>query len=166
MKQKFTETPQWNSGSDVADFLDAYFRAQGWQIDRTTETEERIQCLGDRHFRKPDKHLYVEYKSGLQTAYTGNVFLETVSVDSQQKPGWVYTCQADYLMYAILPKSKILLFVPRELRERMEDLKARFREVPTGKGQNVGYKTWGLIVPLDYVEQHVAHKVIDCGTGK
>lgn len=157
---KFEQTPQWNSGSDVANFLDAFFRARGWQIEPTTPYEERKQCLGDRHFRQKDTHYHVEYKSGIQTFYTGNIFLETVSVDSAGKEGWVYTCKADYILYGALLNHKILVFLPEQLRFVIDDLKLKFREVRTGKNQNNGYNTHGVIVPLDYALQHFAHQVI------
>lgn len=157
---KFTETPQWKSGSNVADFLDAYFSAQGWQITPTSRHEERDLCLGDRHFRRADKHLLIEYKSGLQTAQTGNVFLETVSVDSQNLAGWVFTCQADWILYAALGNDKLLFFRPANLRNGIVWLQATFPTKKTGKRQNANYDTHGVIVPLAYAEQHLASKVV------
>lgn len=156
-----TSTPQWASGQAVEDYLDRFFGARGWQIERTTPHQERKLCLGDRRFSREDRRFYVEYKSGIQTGATGNVFLETISVDTAGVPGWVYTCQADYLFYAALLNGKILIFSPSLLRDEMNDLRRRFREVQTGKGQNKGYNTHGLIVPLGYAEAHLAIKVIE-----
>lgn len=158
---KFEESQQFISGTQVADYLDAYFGERGWHITPTTPHEERVLCLGDRHYRRGAKELFVEYKSGIQTHYTGNVFLETVSVDSARKAGWVYTCQADYLFYAALLDHRLLIFIPADLRRQMDELKARFREVKTGKGQNKGYDTHGLIVPLAVAEREIASKVIE-----
>lgn len=159
--QKFISTPQWKSGSNVADFLDAHFTALGWDITPTTQHEERTLCLGDRHYRRGDDHLLIEYKSGIQTAVTGNVFLETISVDTADKPGWVYTCKADYIFYGALDNQKILIFRPDTLRERMTEMAGRYRTVSTSKGQNVGYRTHGVIVPLAIAEQELAAKVIE-----
>lgn len=160
---KFLQTPQWASGASVAEFLDTFFTERGWDIKRTTRHEERDLCLGDRVFRREGKVLYVEYKSGLQTAHTGNIFLETVSVDSAGKLGWVYTCKADFIAYGALLNGKILIFLPTTLRERIEDLKTKFREVKTGKRQNEGYDTHGVIVPLAYAETYLASKVLLTG---
>lgn len=156
----FLDTAQWKSGTDVADFLDEYFRNRGWRIEPTTPHEERVLCLGDRHFYQKDTHWHVEYKSGIQTYYTGNVFLETISVDSANKRGWVYTCKADYLLYATLLNRKILIFLPERLRYEIDGLQARFRTVKTGKNQNSGYDTHGVIVPLAHAET-LAAKVLD-----
>jgi hypothetical protein len=42
----------------------------------------------------------------------------------------------------------------------IEGLRRRFREVKTGRGQNTGYNTHGVIVPLGFAENHLARKVI------
>lgn len=154
-----TQTEQYKNGDDVATFLDAFFLAQGWRIRKTTPHEERALCLGDRKFSQGDEFEFVEYKSGNQTHYTGNIFLETISVDAPCKPGWVYTCRADVIYYAILLSRKILVFRPSKLRAEIADLKTKFKEVKTGKGQNT-YHTHGVIVPLDYAEKNLADKVI------
>jgi hypothetical protein len=158
---RLVDTPQFKRGKDVEAFLDAFFRARGWQIEPTTAREERTLCLGDRHFRKAGLHVLVEYKSGLQTGATGNLFFETISVDRENKPGWVYTCQADFIFYAALLNGVILVFRPPALREQIEGLKAQFRVVKTSKQQNAGYDTHGVIVPLAYAVQHLADKVIE-----
>lgn len=157
---EFTRTQQWVSGQAVADFLDRFFEARGWAIEPTTPHEERVLCLGDRRYRRDGTHYTVEYKSGLQTAVTGNVFLETISVDSQRKPGWVYTCRADFIFYAALGNGLILAFKPEKLRAEIEGLKARFRVAKTGKGQNRGYDTHGVVVPLRYAVSNLAEFVI------
>jgi hypothetical protein len=144
----------------VEDWLDRYFEDQGWRIERTTAHEERTLHLGDRRFHRDGACYLVEYKSGLQTAQTGNVFLETISVDTAGIPGWVYTCQADYLLYAAILNHIILVFEPSRLRTEIENLKHMFREVQTGRGQNRGYNTHGVIVPLSYAEQHLASKIL------
>ena len=155
----FTRTPQFQRGMDVERWLDDYFTGLGFYIKRTTAYQERKECLGDRLFTKNGLTKFIEYKSGIQTYYTGNVFLETISVDTQGKPGWVYTCQAHWVIYAALLNHVILFFDPAYLRTNIEILKARFREVPTHQ-QNATYKTWGVIVPLNYARK-LATKVIN-----
>jgi hypothetical protein len=157
----FTDKDQFKNGKDVEAWLDSFFRSRGWIITQTTPHEERVLCLGDRHFIKERITLLIEYKSGIQTCYTGNIFLETVSVDTQNKPGWVFTCRADYIFYAALLNGEILIFTPDHLRESIPELRRLFREVKTAHNQNDGYNTHGLIVPLRYAEEHLALKIID-----
>lgn len=154
------DTQQFKTGKQVEAWLDTFFGGQGWLITQLSAHAERVQKLGDREFIKGEKRLFIEYKSGLQTAYTGNIFLETVSVDTTNTPGWVYTCKADFVFYACLLNHKILVFRPSTLRGQIEALKGMFKEVRTSKGQNADYNTYGLIVPLDYAERHLAEKVI------
>lgn len=158
---RLNETPQFAQGKSVEAFLDVWFEYRGWEIRQTTPHEERALCLGDRRFTKDGVTYLVEYKSGLQTFTTGNVFLETVSVDTANKAGWVYTCQADFVFYACLFNHKILVFKPQRLRDCIEMLKTKFREVSTSKNQNDGYNTWGVIVPLQYAIDNLADKVIE-----
>ncbi len=158
---RLINTPQFKRGKQVEAFLDEFFEYRGWRIEKATYHQERILCLGDRRFIKPGYDLWIEYKSGLQTAATGNVFLETISVDTLGKPGWVYTCQADAIFYAALLNGKILIFKPQKLRDVIEVLKVQFREVPTKNNQNEGYNTHGVIVPLTYAETRLAEKIIE-----
>lgn len=161
MIQKLIDTDQFKSGDDVAQYLDGYF-SDLYNIRPTTPHEERVLCLGDRLYtsKADGNSFYVEYKSGRQTYFTGNIFLETVSVDTPCKPGWVYTCQAGFIFYAALLNYRILIFRPDHLRIHIADLKTKFKEVKTSKGQNEGYNTHGVIVPLEYAEVHLAERVI------
>ena len=155
------DTEQFKNGKQVEIWLDQFFRARGFIIEQTTAHQERVLYLGDRMFSKDDKTYYVEYKSGIQTFYTGNIFLETISVDTSNRPGWIYTCKADFIFYACLLNQKILVFRPDKLRAEIDILKSKFQEVKTGKGQNKGYNTYGVIVPLDYAEKHLTEQIID-----
>lgn len=153
-----TETDQFKNGKEVEAWLDVYFRNE-FVIRQTTRHEEQVLCLGDRQFSKDGKLFYVEYKSGIQTFFTGNVFLEIISNDITCDPGWVYTCRAKFLLWAALYNHKILVFRPERLRAEIADLKTKF---PIGRTdiQNT-YHTSGVLVPLDYVEKiKLADKVI------
>lgn len=144
----------------VEAFLDQYFTAAGWHVERTSQYEERTLYRGDRRLIRNDQTIWIEYKSGIQTFYTGNVFLETISVDTANKPGWVHTCTADAIVYAALLNKRLLLFRPDALRARIDDLTRRFRVVKTSKGQNASYNTHGVIVPLVVAEAELAYRVI------
>lgn len=155
----FSESSQFKRGMAVEAFLDNYFGDE-FDIVRTTKHQERVLCLGDRIFKKGAETFFVEYKSGIQTHFTGNVFFETISVDNPCKPGWVYTCQADWLLYAALLDRMILIFKPDLLRKRIAELKTRFPEKPTSNGQNRGYDTHGVVIPLGYAKT-LACKIIE-----
>ena len=156
----FTDKDQFKHGKNIEAILDQYFTRKGWQIVEMTQREERVLCIGDRWFKKADSTYKIEYKSGIQTFHTGNVFLETISVDTENKPGWVYTSRADWIIYATILNGTLLVFKPDTLREKIEGLKATFREVST-KEQNEGYKTHGVIVPYDFARQYLTIQVLN-----
>lgn len=158
-----TLTDQFKQGMHVEAFLDGYFTGRGYRVVPATAQQERVECKGDRCLHLGEKVHWVEYKSGIQTFYTGNVFLETISVDTANKPGWVYTCQADAIVYAALLNQKLLFFRPATLRANIEALKQRFPTVKTGKGQNANYNTHGVIVPLAIAEAEIAYNVVRIG---
>lgn len=158
---KLADTTQFKNGKDVERFLDAYFSALGFAVEVLGYEEERVKHLGDRRLHRGGLSILVEYKSGIQTFYTGNVFLETVSVDATNRPGWVYTCQADQIVYAALLNRKLLWIEPKILRDRINGFQQRFRTVKTSKGQNTGYDTHGVIVPLAVAESELAWRVTE-----
>lgn len=159
MNRQFIKSPQFKQGMKVEVWLDTYFSNHGFKIKKTTPEQERKHGLGDRIFSKGNTTQFVEYKSGIQTFHTGNVFLETMSVDTSKKPGWLFTCKASWVIYAALLNRVILFFDPAYLRQNIHILKKKYKEVHT-HNQNKDYKTWGLIVPLDEAKK-LATKIIN-----
>lgn len=149
---------QFKRGMEAENYLDQYFGTQ-FEITRTTSYQERSLCLGDRIYKNAAGSFFVEYKSDTRAHVTGNVFFETISVDNPCKPGWVYTCQSDYILYAILLSKTILIFKPPVLRKNIAEMKAKFREGAASKDQGEDYKTYGVIVPLHYAKT-LAAKII------
>lgn len=156
----FELNPHFVQGKAGEAELDSFFRAMGWAVKETTPAQERLQCLGDRVFSRGGATFYVEYKTDAAVCKTGNVFFETVSVDTTKRPGWVYTCKSDYIFYASLELRTILVFAPAVLRKNIESLSNRFRVTETGK-HNSGYKTHGVLVPFTYARDVLALSVID-----
>jgi len=147
-----TDTPQFRAGKLVEFLLDDYFRGRGWTVRILTASEERGLKKGDRELTHAERQpLLVEYKSGIQTLDTRNLYLETISVDRTGTPGWVYTCRADLLLYTI-PNAwdfihwHALIFRPAVLRGAIAELERRHPARPT-HDQNRGYKTHGVVVP-------------------
>ena len=137
--------------------LDACF-APHWSITPATSAEQRRGI--DRHYqhRVTGQHQTVEYKTDYTAGHTHNTFLETVSVDSATppKPGWVYTCQADFLFYYVPDDGVIYILRPARIRHFVGHL-SHWR-VPIAV-PNRGYHTWGFVVPLRSLER-LAESVI------
>lgn len=135
---------QLGKGQDAEKFLDAHFSDKFTIRDVTMEEQRRGI---DRFFeRKEDgKTISVEYKADWKAQGTGNAFVETISVDKENKPGWALYSQADYLLYYIPGPEVIYVMKPCDVREKLEGWTKRYRK---GKSPNKGYFTIGVLVPL------------------
>ncbi len=86
----------------------------------------------------------VEYKFDVAAKRTGNLFFETVAVDSQNLPGWGWTSQADYWIF-LIPEQEIIIVQPGKFRSLvwLHQKVLAERTVP-----NKNYNTLGVPVPL------------------
>lgn len=129
--------------------LDAYFSS--WYEIAPVTMEEQRRGIDRVFYRKSDGRRYlVQYKSDTTAARTGNAFVETVSVDVSETAGWAYTCEADYLVYFIPPMGLAYVLKPSRIREK---LPAWLEEYETRAAPNKGYRTVGVLVPLDEFEE-------------
>ena len=148
---------QLAKGEEQERRLDAFFKLRGWKIEPTTMTDQRRGI--DRWFSvsmQPGSHA-IEYKTDFKSHETGNAYLETVSVGKYDtnnefhvhKEGWLWTTQADFLMYYIPGSSRILLFIPSDLRDFVVENEGKYRSVSV---KNSGYQGRGLLVPISHLE--------------
>lgn len=139
---------QLAAGEQGEKLLDAFFE-RAYVITPATDAEQRQGI--DRHFvnRRTGAKLTVEYKSDNAAQKTHNAFVETVSVDARSKSGWAYTSKADWLAYYIPGDELVYLIRFERLRTRLATWASRY---PVRHALNDGYKTYGLIVPLEEFE--------------
>jgi hypothetical protein len=125
--------------------LDAYFTNQGFNVVVVDQTMQRLGI--DRVLQA--KPTLIEYKNDFTASDTGNAFIETMSVSTTNRPGWVYTAQSDWLVYS-LPHSGYAYLV------RFADVRAQLPRwihgYQTRNIQNKGYTSSGLLVPLHELE--------------
>lgn len=134
---------RFKRGEAVARDLDEHF-AERYSIRKALMKEQRTGI--DRVFTDADGEVFgVEYKADWRATETGNVFVETVSVDTQRVDGWAYTSQADWLVYAFPQERRYVLVRLAELREKLPEW---LRIFPRGKARNATYHTHGVLVPL------------------
>jgi hypothetical protein len=106
------------------------------------------QRLGiDRYFTRKSNgaSFTVEYKSDSTAASTGNVFIEIVSVDTTNRPGWAKSSQADILIYYIPPAQKIIITRMEVVKKSVPIWENTYKQQPV---PNEGYKTIGILVPI------------------
>jgi hypothetical protein len=131
-------------GQKGESLLDTFFSQ--WADIQPASSEQQRQGI-DRVFisRESGKQTLVEYKTDWKVAVTGNVFLETVSVDRAKKQGWLYTSQAEMLVYFVPQTDMIYCVQVDYLRAVYLPQVTKFREAAA---ENEGYRTWGILVPL------------------
>lgn len=131
-------------------FLDKFF-SDKFEIHPATRHQQRQGI--DRIFKnkKTGKILKVEYKTDYLAHRTGNAFIETVSVDSKGKKGWIYTSQADYLIYYVVIDLLIYVITFEALRKLFPNW---IKKYPSRKSPNKGYFTHGILVPLTEFEKY------------
>jgi hypothetical protein len=137
---------QLSKGEEAETFIDALF-AVDWEISPVSREQQRQGI--DRVFtsRKTGRQHSVEYKTDWTAGRTDNVFVETVSVDSEDKPGWAYASRAEWLFYYIPGKNLLCVTDFVALREQLPRWIAEYPPAPPIP--NEGYNTLGILVPLE-----------------
>lgn len=125
-----------------------HWLAQSYRILDVSDIKLYQESGVDRILMRPDgSTVKVEYKFDLASSRTGNIFFETISVDTRNVPGWGWSSQADYWIF-LLPSLEVLVVEP----SRMRTLAWQYRDQLVDKEiQNLGYKTIGIAIPLERV---------------
>lgn len=132
-------------GKNAEEFLDKFFGRWYRINDIPLEIEKRIHA--DRLFVDLNgTQTVVEYKTDFMCHQTGNLIVETISADTTNTPGWVYSCQADMLIWWVVGLSEILCLRPVDLRANIAEWEAHYRKVTI---KNEGYNTIGIAVPIN-----------------
>jgi len=99
-----------------------------------------------------------------------DVFIETVSVVEQGKPGWVYTYDETLVIYCWLNRARnnlqdgVLLLINDDFRLWFDGIKQRYREPVTKKPSIRNGREWntkGCIVPIDDIPRGFIRTVFD-----
>jgi hypothetical protein len=98
----------------------------------------------------------VEVKTDGKAHETGNAAIELVSNDRTGKPGWAYTCEADWLAYYIPADGRVFWLRPDVVRAELDRWQRAHRSF---SAPNPGYNTTGVLVPLAEIER-IAEQVV------
>lgn len=136
-------------GEEAEQLLDRHF-ADRFEIRAATRKEQRQGI--DRIFvqHESQRRYLVEYKTDWTAGRTGNAFVETVSVDTKNIPGWAYSSQSDWLIYYVPDQQRILILSFARLRELLPSWIQKHKAAPPIP--NRGYNTLGILVPLSIFE--------------
>lgn len=146
---RYEMTKQLRRGEAAERLLDQHFTDR-FSITPATRDQQREGI--DRIFvaRDTSKEYTVEYKTDWTAGRTNNAFIETISVDTMDVPGWAYTSQADWLAYYVPDKQQVYLARFAELRTHLDEWIETYG--PAKAIPNDGYYTWGVPVPLSAFE--------------
>jgi len=135
--------------------LDAAF-GRMYHIESVTDWLQRHEV--DRFFTSRCKlrrtHL-VEYKADSKAAKTGNAFIELVSVDTQNRPGWAVCTWAQVLLYYIPPLAKVYVVSVFHLKNALPEWQKKYptkKRVANSRNGRVRYNTVGIVIPLAELE--------------
>jgi len=147
---------QLKKGESAERFLDSFFE-QRFVVVPVTPERQRLGI--DRVFtRRVDGQSFtVEYKTDWTNARTHKVFVETVSVDTANKPGWAYTSQANKLLYYLPGEHLVYVLAMKTIRKALPLWSRKF---PLRKIPNRGYCTYGLVMDQWVFEQY-SEAIID-----
>jgi hypothetical protein len=94
----------------------------------------------------------------------GDIILEVWSNYNQRKFGWLYTCQCDYIVYAVMPLQKVYLLPTMLLRKawltHQRNWTKEYRQV---RAKNKYYTTVSIAIPtnilLDAISSEMQQKL-------
>lgn len=124
---------------DLDAFFEPFFEVQPVQMN--------MQKLGvDRIFthRKNGQRYSIEYKTDIRCKDTGNLYIETISVDKDNKLGWAYTSTAQRIIFHI-PGDKVIFVDTLNLRDIMPKWVDKY---PQAEAKNELYSGFGILVPV------------------
>lgn len=144
-------------GAKGEEFLDTAFR-NDWKITPVDMKEQRRGI--DRHWqhrRYPGITFAVEYKTDVYIDENNdkkdsqrNAFIEIVSNDATETPGWALYSEADYLVYLIWESKRVFVMAMEHIKCMLPIWMMQGRSI--GKSPNPGYDTHGILVPLSMLK--------------
>lgn len=139
---------QLKEGQEHEEFLDMVF-SRHVAVEPVSMEYQRKGV--DRVFTNKDGAVrFVEYKADRKATITGNAFIETVSVSSTGAEGWAKKTIADVIIYFLPQEMKAYVINAQKMKKMIPEWSKQYR---TGRAQNDGYYSEGLLIPLTELEK-------------
>lgn len=118
------------------------------------QDDPAFQCIGIDLLWSLGEGAPVHVEVKFERRFTGNLFLETTSNCSTRSAGWLYTTQADLVMYGFQDRSAWWIFDPAGLRvwPGLRGLRVARAKTWDEEGR-VLYETEGLLLPIHLAEE-------------
>lgn len=140
---------QLKQGERYEKLLDDHFSAW-FNITPASEFDQRNGI--DRIFtRRLDRCVFtVEYKADFQAHHTRNVFLETVSVDTRKRRGWVMQTRAQVIAYYVVHEDRVHLLYAADIKTALPMWRREYAEGSAfNETKDGGYSSVGVLVPIE-----------------
>lgn len=151
-------------GEAAESFLDNYFANDGYIIN---PVDVKLQKLGvDRILIQKSTGIIwsVEYKADFIAHKTNNIFVETVSIDITNTPGWAVNSIAQLIVKYIPQKGTIIIIETSKLKMVLNRWGSQYKSRKTSTLGLTGeyFNSEGLLIPLP-IFKAMALKTIETG---
>jgi hypothetical protein len=119
--------------------------ARDFAVTPANSSEDRAGV--DLWFERAGIRIGVQVKRDMKAHLTGNLFIETISVDTAGKDGWAVSPRADVLLYCLPPANVVYIIPMAFIRDNLERWRRLYPTRATNEGLNDGYRTHGVCVP-------------------
>lgn len=145
---------QLRVGADGERVLDTILSHLGTLTEATRDEQragiDRILVTGK------GQRLTIEYKTDTLAHRTGNAYIETLSVSTTGKLGWLHTCTADRMVYYTPGDRRIRVIRMDRMRKAAQDWQWVH---PVVRVQNKTYYGEGMLVPLSELDAIASTRV-------
>ena len=141
-------TNKLKEGQQYEKDIFAHLKKDNWRV-KIADREQQSQGI-DCIISKENLTYAIEIKSDTKASKTGNIFIETISVDTQNKKGWAYTTQSDFIFYYLPLDLIVYILNSKWVTNSVQSWEHRF---PKRIINNQEYNTVGLLIPLWFFEE-------------
>jgi len=133
-----------------------YYLSHYYDLRAASRAEQRlgIDSVLTSHAGKVVK---LEYKTDFMSQKTGNIVIETISVDTRNKPGWGLTSKSDIIIFYLYHLHRLFFIKTSLIKDNIAQWQQDYRTV---KIRNKDYHTHGVLVPVVVLE-NIAWRIVD-----
>ena len=134
----------------------AAYRSQGLRVAPSDGHTDWVFGIDATLYRDGEQHATIQVKGDERAADTGNLFLETVSVEHAGLEGGSFDTQAEWIIYVLPHLTVGWVFWTDQLQAAVREWQKHY---PERQVQNDGWVTLGIAVPLHVVDRVVHHRI-------
>lgn len=136
-------------GADDAEAVVKYL-SNNWEVYPASHKDEyRGIDYWIQHKRCDKYFLSIEVKSDRKASSTGNAFIETIQDVEDDRLGWAYYCEADFIFYYLPLRGSVIIVSPDKLRKHLVEDWTGYKTVNVDTSYyGTEFTTQGKLIPL------------------